>query len=77
MAIIGLTLAGFAWAGLRLASGASHDLATYCVNLFWGVNNIAAMLPMVRAAVWRPEGDAGADNIDNDTLAPAGECSGA
>lgn len=77
LAIIGLTLAGFAWAGLRLATGASHDLATYCVNLFWGLNNIAAMLPMVRAALWRPEDDAAADDNNNDALAPAGESSGA
>jgi cellulose synthase (UDP-forming) len=54
LTIIVLTILGLLWSCLRLWSGAAEDMSTFNVNVFWGVNNIAAMLPMVLAAFWRP-----------------------
>lgn len=53
--IIGLTLFGMGWGGLQLYLGNVESPSGYVINLFWGGANIAAMLPMVLAAIWRPE----------------------
>jgi cellulose synthase (UDP-forming) len=63
IAVIVLTLAGLAYAAWRVF-GAGHDdeLPNLVVNAAWGLNNVVAMLPLVRAAFWRPEDeDAPAD----------------
>lgn len=56
LAIIFLTLLGLAWGGLQLGLGNIADPAGYVINIFWGGMNILSMLPMILAAVWRPEG---------------------
>ncbi|WP_199062933.1 glycosyltransferase [Serratia sp. ASV30] len=57
LAIILLTLSGLLWGGIQLALGNIADPAGYVINIFWGGVNIMAMLPMVLAAIWRPETD--------------------
>ncbi|HEX2545962.1 MAG TPA: cellulose synthase catalytic subunit [Ramlibacter sp.] len=56
VAVIVLTLAGLAYAAWRVF-GAGHDdeLPSLVVNAVWGLHNVLAMLPMVRAALWQPE----------------------
>jgi cellulose synthase (UDP-forming) len=57
LAVIVLTLAGLAYAAWRVfVQGAEHELPNLVVNVAWGLNNVFAMLPLVRAAVWEPEG---------------------
>jgi cellulose synthase (UDP-forming) len=56
LAIIVLTLAGLAYAAWRVfAQGAEHELPNLVVNVAWGLNNVFAMLPLVRAALWQPD----------------------
>jgi cellulose synthase (UDP-forming) len=51
-----LTLAGLAYAAWRVfVQGAEHELPNLVVNVAWGLNNVFAMLPLVRAALWKPE----------------------
>ncbi|HSV82800.1 MAG TPA: glycosyltransferase [Ramlibacter sp.] len=56
LAVIVLTLAGLGWASWRVFGlGNAHELPNLVVNVAWGLNNVFAMLPLVRAALWRPE----------------------
>ncbi|HEX7892165.1 MAG TPA: glycosyltransferase [Ramlibacter sp.] len=56
IAIIVLTLAGLAYAAWRVfVQGHEGELPNLVVNVAWGLNNVFAMLPLVRAALWRPE----------------------
>jgi cellulose synthase (UDP-forming) len=56
LSIIILTVIGFVIAGYRvLVQGQIQELPALIVNVFWGLNNIAAMLPMVRSAFWTPD----------------------
>ncbi|OKP52635.1 cellulose synthase [Serratia marcescens] len=55
LAIIALTLLGLVWGGVQLYLGRVDDPAGYVINIFWGGVNIIAMLPLVLAALWRPE----------------------
>ena len=57
LAIIALTLLGLLWGGIQLYLGKVDDPAGYVINIFWGGVNIIAMLPMVLAALWRPESE--------------------
>jgi cellulose synthase (UDP-forming) len=58
LAVIVLTLSGLAYAAWRVfAQGADHELPNLIVNVAWGLNNVLAMLPLVRAAFWRPTDD--------------------
>lgn len=58
MMVIVLTLAGLAYAAWRIfAQGHEEELPNLVVNAVWGLHNVFAMLPLVRAAVWKPEGD--------------------
>ncbi|HYF41523.1 MAG TPA: glycosyltransferase [Ramlibacter sp.] len=53
--VIVLTLAGLVYAAWRVfAGGAHHELPNLVVNIAWGLNNVFAMLPLVRAALWKP-----------------------
>ncbi|MXP42084.1 glycosyltransferase [Altererythrobacter soli] len=59
IAVIALTVLGLAWAGVQLMRGAGgYSLGGLIVNGLWGLSNILAMSIMVRAAVWKPEGEA-------------------
>ncbi len=55
LAIIGLTLLGLAWGAIQIAQGSIKDPSGFVINIFWGAANIAAMMPMVLAALWRPD----------------------
>jgi cellulose synthase (UDP-forming) len=58
VAIIVLTLSGLAYAAWRVvAQGHDAELPNLVVNVAWGLNNVLAMLPLVRAALWQPGGD--------------------
>ena len=62
LAVIVLTLAGLTYAAWRVfAQGHDIELPNLVVNVAWGLNNVAAMLPMVRAALWKPQ-EGGADD---------------
>jgi hypothetical protein len=51
IAVIVLTLAGLAYATWRVfAGGHGDELPNLVVNAAWGLNNVVAMLPLVRAA---------------------------
>jgi cellulose synthase (UDP-forming) len=55
LAVIVLTLAGLAYASWRVFGlGATQELPNLVVNAAWGLNNVFAMLPLVRAAFWQP-----------------------
>jgi cellulose synthase (UDP-forming) len=55
-AVIVLTLAGLLFASWRVfVQGAEHELPSLVVNVAWGLFNVFAMLPLVRAALWQPE----------------------
>jgi cellulose synthase (UDP-forming) len=58
LAIIVLTLVGLVYAACRAyVLGAQDELPSLIVNLFWGLNNVFSMLPLVRSALWTPEAD--------------------
>ena len=54
IAIVLLTLLGLIWGGIQIALGHIDDPSGYVINIFWGGVNIAAMLPMILAAMWTP-----------------------
>jgi cellulose synthase (UDP-forming) len=56
IAVIVLTLVGLAYAAWRVfAQGHDDELPSLVVNSVWGLHNVFAMLPLVRAAVWQPD----------------------
>jgi cellulose synthase (UDP-forming) len=56
LAIVVLTIAGLIYAAWRVSvQGAAHELPNLVVNVAWGLNNVLAMLPLVRAALWQPD----------------------
>jgi cellulose synthase (UDP-forming) len=56
IAVIVLTLAGLAFAAVRLALGsADYSLGGLIVNAFWALHNVVAMAIFVLAAFWAPE----------------------
>ena len=59
LAVMVLTLAGLAYASWRVfVQGHGEELPNLVVNVAWGLNNVFAMLPLVRAALWQPEDSA-------------------
>ena len=54
IAIVLLTILGLIWGGVQIALGNIDDPSGYVINIFWGGVNIAAMLPMILAAIWTP-----------------------
>lgn len=54
IAIVLLTLTGLIWGGIQVARGEVDDPSGYVINIFWGAVNIAAMLPLIFAAMWPP-----------------------
>jgi cellulose synthase (UDP-forming) len=60
IAVIVLTLAGLVYAAWRVfVQGVEQELPNLVVNVAWGLNNVFSMLPLVRAALWQPDEDAG------------------
>ncbi|MEJ7928847.1 glycosyltransferase [Ramlibacter sp. AN1015] len=58
LTVIVLTLAGLLYASWRVfVDGQRDELPNLVVNVAWGLNNVFAMLPLVRAALWRPPED--------------------
>ncbi|MHA7848524.1 glycosyltransferase family 2 protein [Serratia sp. D1N4] len=55
LAIVLLTILALAAGALQLFFGRVEDPAGFLINIFWCSMNIAAMIPMIRASVWRPE----------------------
>ncbi|MEL6614546.1 MAG: cellulose synthase catalytic subunit [Bacteroidota bacterium] len=53
--IIGLTLAGIAFASVRYGLGYEIDRAALIANTFWGLNNVFALAGVVRAALHDPD----------------------
>ncbi|UYU33370.1 glycosyltransferase family 2 protein [Siccibacter colletis] len=62
IAIVVLTLLGLIWGGIQVARGQVDDPSGYVINIFWGGVNIAAMLPMIMAAMWTPPETQEAEN---------------
>lgn len=66
LTVIILTLTGLIYGIWRVyVQDAQNELQNLIVNVVWGLNNVFAMLPMVRAAFWKPE-EAAADAITAD-----------
>jgi cellulose synthase (UDP-forming) len=74
LTIIVLTLAGIAFATARIfVTGAHEEWPGLVVNIFWGLHNVASMLPIVLAALWNPEpADAGAEPMFEAVAVPPG-----
>jgi cellulose synthase (UDP-forming) len=53
--IVILTVVGLLWGLGRLLMGLPIDVSGFMINIFWGINNIALMLPMIYSAVWQPD----------------------
>jgi len=73
LTVIVLTLAGLLYSAWRVyVQGAESELPNLIVNVAWGLNNVFAMLPMVRAALWKPdEEDAQPDSQSSPVLTAA------
>jgi cellulose synthase (UDP-forming) len=53
--VVALTVAGIVYGSFRVFGLNETDkLQSLVVNAAWGFNNILVMLPMIRAALWRP-----------------------
>lgn len=56
LTVIILTLTGLLYGIWRVyVQGSQDEMQNLIVNVLWGLNNVFAMLPMVRAALWKPE----------------------
>jgi cellulose synthase (UDP-forming) len=56
--VIALTIAGLLYGAWRVyVQGEEQELKNLVINALWGMNNVFAMLPMVKAAFWKPEDD--------------------
>ncbi len=53
--VIVLTTAGLIYAGIMAWMGRFTNVNGLLTNLFWGLNNILAMMGIVAAAFWKPE----------------------
>jgi cellulose synthase (UDP-forming) len=53
--VVALTVIGILYGSFRVFGlGESDKLQSLIVNAAWGLNNILVMLPMIRAAIWKP-----------------------
>lgn len=53
--MVGLTIAGLIWAWtLHLGGGGNYSIGGLVANTLWGVNNILSLMPIILAAVWKP-----------------------
>jgi cellulose synthase (UDP-forming) len=72
IAIVVLTLLGALVSAWRVfMQGHLDELPVFIVNVFWGLNNICCMLPMIRSAMWTPDDEVQADSAHSPTLAAA------
>ncbi len=56
LAVVVLTALGITYGWIMHASGmGTHTMEALVLNTFWGLNNIAAMAGIIRAALWKPE----------------------
>ena len=55
--VIVLTVGGLLYAGIMAWMGRFTNVNGLLTNAFWGLNNILAMVGIVRAAFWHPEPD--------------------
>ena len=70
LTVIALTIAGLLYGAWRVyVQGEEQELKNLVINALWGMNNVFAMLPMVKAAFWTPEEDI--ENPAGGTLSPA------
>lgn len=54
--MVGLTLAGLIWAwSIHLGGWGNYSIGGLVANTLWGVNNIQSLMPIILAAVWRPD----------------------
>jgi cellulose synthase (UDP-forming) len=56
-AIIILSIIGLSVGFTKMVLGIPMDVSGFLINVFWSLNNIAAMYPIVRAAFWKPDDD--------------------
>ena len=66
--ILILTVVGLLWGVGRLLLDLPIDVSGFMINIFWGINNIALMIPMIRSAVWQPDDDQ--DDVAPSTAIP-------
>jgi cellulose synthase (UDP-forming) len=72
IAIVVLTLLGIAYSAYRtFVQGQIQDMPMFIVNVFWGMNNVMCMLPMIRAALWTPADEEQPDEAPAAVLSPA------
>lgn len=55
LAIIVLSIIGLVIGFTKMALDMPLDVSGFLINVFWSINNIAAMYPLVRAALWKPD----------------------
>ncbi|HNP01227.1 MAG TPA: hypothetical protein PKN43_00425, partial [Agitococcus sp.] len=55
LAIIVLSIIGLVIGFIKMALDMPLDVSGFLINVFWSINNIAAMYPLVRAALWKPD----------------------
>ena len=56
LTVIVLTITGLIYGTWRVfTQDTGSEIQNLIVNFLWGLNNVFAMLPMVRAAFWKPE----------------------
>jgi cellulose synthase (UDP-forming) len=68
LAIVGLTVLGMFVGAYRVfVLGRVDETPILIVNAFWGLNNILCMLPMIRAATWRPEEEEEQEQLPRDS----------
>lgn len=54
--MVGLTVAGLFWAWtLHLGGYGDYSIGGLVANTLWGINNMLSLLPIILAAVWRPD----------------------
>jgi len=70
LAVVLLTVAALAWATARWLGGAPVSPSAIVINLLWGTNNIATMLPILRAAFWQPPKEAGSGDANRGQREP-------
>jgi cellulose synthase (UDP-forming) len=69
--IVVLTLLGIAYSAYRtFVQGQIQDMPMFIVNVFWGMNNVFCMLPMIRAALWTPADGEQSDEAPAAVLSP-------
>lgn len=58
LTLMGLTAVGLVYAGYRVFAQGEGDPSAYVANLFWSINNVLSLLPIVVAALWPSSEDA-------------------